>query len=95
MSTSEPLEIPESDENENWLNIVRGTVQRSVGPKQAESTAGAVTMSANQAQPGTDDDVIVGIVQKFRSGQLPFKEALAALGATSLTWQEAQILLAQ
>jgi len=39
-------------------------------------------------------ELITDTVLAYQDGELPFEEALAKLAATSLTWQQAQILLA-
>lgn len=82
--------IPVSDENENWLNTVRGQKAPEAGDDAVVESAREMSIAPAD---GEDDDQIAEIVAQYKTGELPFEEALGQLAATSLTWHEAQILL--
>lgn len=65
-------------------------------PGHAMSEQDELQLSSKPAQPITPEEAqhIADVVKQFRGGQLDFGKALAALGETSLSWKEAQILLA-
>lgn len=67
----------------------------SASPLHQLSEQDELQLGANP-DPITPDEeaAIADIVAQYRSGQLQFTEALSAIAETSLSWKEAQILLA-
>lgn len=90
------------DDSENWLNLHR---QRRDGQPPAaddqvkepapEEEKPAPEATGDGVEVSTDEEeTIAEAVAAYRAGEIPFDEALKRVAETSLTWHEAQILLA-